>query len=144
MTRALLAIAIISLLAPAALADVFVYPKNNQSQEKQQQDEYQCYQWAKAQSGVDPARASQPAPNQIGDNAAGTARGGLRGAAAGAVLGEIISDDAGKGAAAGAVLGGMRGRRQSIAGKDQAQKDSLDSYTKAYSVCLEARGYAVK
>ncbi len=145
MSKILAPIFVSLLLAVPALADeLFVYPKEKQSPEQQQKDEYECYQWAKHQSGVDPARASQPAPNQVGDHAGGTARGGLRGAAVGAVLGEVISDDAGKGAAAGAILGGIRGRRQSVAGQQQGQQDTLNRYNKAYSVCLEARGYAVK
>jgi len=41
-------------------AEVIAYPKNGQTQEQFQMDQYQCHQWAKGQTGVDP---TQPAPS---------------------------------------------------------------------------------
>jgi len=34
--------------------DVFVYPKNGQSDEQQSRDKYECHKWASQQSGFDP------------------------------------------------------------------------------------------
>ncbi len=44
-----------------------VYPAQGQSQEQQQMDEFECYNWAKQQSGFDPMAAPQattPLPQQ--------------------------------------------------------------------------------
>jgi|KBSSwiStaDraftv2_1062776.scaffolds.fasta_scaffold05019_6 hypothetical protein len=43
--------------APASSAeDVFVYPKNGQSEQQQSTDRYECHAWAVQQSGFDPTR----------------------------------------------------------------------------------------
>src|SRR5215813_11555514 len=90
-----------------AAAEVFVYPKQGQSQEQFQKDQFECHSWAKQQTGFDPSQpspsASPPAP-QTG----GVARGGARGAAVGAI-GGAIGGDAGKGAAIGAAVGAAGG-----------------------------------
>jgi hypothetical protein len=66
-----------------------------------------------------------------------------------------LDGSAAKGAAAGAVVGGIAGRRAGKAG-DQAEqkqnqqaaaayeKDMMDKYIKAFSVCMEGKGYSVK
>ena len=73
-------------------------------------------------------------------------------------LGEIADDDAGKGAAAGAaagaLMGGMRRRDQMAQQKQKeqewAQKEAANyearrnEYNRAYTACLEAKGYTVK
>src|SRR5437016_11115677 len=96
----------------------------------------------------------------------GRARGAARGAAGGAAIGAIADDEAGKGAGAGAVAGTMRGGRQqrkaNAASKQQAaqktaqqqqqeeaqakaaQQQNLDSFKRAFSACMDARGYSVK
>jgi Family of unknown function (DUF6515) len=44
--------------APAAgNDDVFVYPKNGQSEEQQAQDKYECHRWASSQTGFDPTQS---------------------------------------------------------------------------------------
>ena len=81
-------------------------------------------------------------------------RGRLGGAAAGAAIG-AIAGDAGKGAAIGAITGGLGGRRASIQGKAaQSQSNQqaaanqsaalLNDYKKAFSVCMEGKGYTIK
>jgi len=40
------------------IADLFVYPKNNQNADQQARDRYECHRWATDQSGFDP---TQPA-----------------------------------------------------------------------------------
>jgi hypothetical protein len=37
---------------------VFIYPKNNQSDEQQSQDRYECHSWASGQSGFDPTKSA--------------------------------------------------------------------------------------
>jgi hypothetical protein len=44
---------------PAApLQRVFIYPRQNQSADKQASDEYECHRWAVSQVGFDPSGAS--------------------------------------------------------------------------------------
>ena len=133
--------------------ELMIYPANGQDKEQQDFDEFQCYGWAKEQSGFDPMApptATEAPPEQQ------AAQGGVvRGAAGGAAVGAIIDggDGAAKGAAAGAVLGGMRRRGQQ---RDQAQKNAnweeqqveqytrnRNNYNRAYATCLQGRGYTV-
>ncbi len=133
----------------AAPLGMYIFPTNGQDQETQDKDEYDCYKWAVQQSGVDPINPPevQADPN-AGDGAiVGTA---ARGAAAGAAIG-AISGDTGKGAAIGAVagaFGGARRRGAAQAGAEQqAQQQEaamIDSFKKAFAVCLEGKGYSVK
>ena len=46
-------------LSTTAQSGLFVYPQQGQGREQQDQDEYQCYKWAKDNSGVDPSRPAQ-------------------------------------------------------------------------------------
>ena len=135
---------------------VFLYPTKGQSKSQQKQDEYQCYQWAVEQSGVDPLNPPkiEAAPEQTGGGTTGLVVGAAKGAAAGAAIG-AIAGDAGKGAAIGAVAGGLSGRRQGAAMQEQqnqqaqasvsAQEQQLrDTFKRAFSVCIEGKGYTVK
>jgi len=118
----------------------YVYPQKGQSKEQQQKDEAECQQWARGQSGVDPA--APPAANPQGRRR-GTVGGAARGAAGGAAVG-AIAGDAGKGAAIGAAVGGVHGRRQAKAQEQQAAAGAQDSYGRAFAACMEGRGYSVK
>lgn len=138
--------------------DVFVYPSKGQSQEQQGKDQYECYNWAKQNTGIDPSAIGQAPPPAATSSGPATgrgerARGALRGAAAGAIIGEIADDDAGKGAGigatAGVLAGGARARQnqqsQQQNQQQQAQtQNQKDTYNRAYGVCLEGRGYSVK
>ena len=42
--------------APATNNDLFIYPKNNQSEQQQATDRYECHSWAKKQTGFDPTQ----------------------------------------------------------------------------------------
>jgi hypothetical protein len=44
--------------------DLIVYPKNGQSKDQQAADQYECYNWAKGQTGFDP---TQPAGGTAGN-----------------------------------------------------------------------------
>lgn len=128
-----------------AMAQQYIYPRAGQSPQQQQQDDYQCHQWATQQSGYDPTRAT-PAPPPS-DPGAPVARGALRGAAGGAIIGGIADGDVGNAALAGAVLGGFRGARtQNQASQQQAAAASgaADAYHRAKAACMEGRGYTVK
>jgi OmpA family protein len=139
-------------LVSAAEAEVFVYPKPGQSQEAFQKDQFECHNWAKQQTGFDPAQPSQAAaapPPQQG----GAVKGAARGAAVGAV-GGAIGGDAGKGAAVGAGVGAAGGamkqnanNRAAAQASQQAQAQqqaNYSNYERAYAVCLQGRGYSVK
>jgi hypothetical protein len=56
--------------------------------------------------------------------------------------------DAGTGAAAGATAGAVRGRRQQTkankAAEQQAQQQGLDTFRRAFSACMDSKGYSVK
>src|SRR5258708_5124672 len=86
--------------------DVFVYPQKGQSPEQQNKDSYECYNWAKAQSRVDPP--PPPPPAQPGQRARGAVGGAARGAALGAA-GGAIAGAARTGRAAGGAVGGVHG-----------------------------------
>jgi hypothetical protein len=42
--------------------DVFIYPKNGQSEEQQGKDKYECHKWASDQSGFDPTQSGGGVP----------------------------------------------------------------------------------
>ena len=144
----------VALLAgSAALAQKpIVYPAKGQSQQQQNKDDGECYAWAKQNTGIDPAAASQPAPQQTGPATGGgeRVRGAARGAVGGAVIGGIAGDagqGAAIGAAAGTMAGGARARQNQAAANQQAQaaqSQSLDTYYRAYGACMQGRGYTIK
>lgn len=140
--------------SPAARLGIFPYPKNKQSPAQQQKDESECYNWAKQQTGIDPAAAAQPSQQQAKKPKGGGVKGAAGGAAAGAAVG-AITGDTGEGAAAGAAVGAMRGRRQQRKASKQAQKQAqtsanqqkqqkLDVFKKAFAGCMDGRGYSVE
>jgi hypothetical protein len=134
---------------------LYVFPAKNQTQQKQKEDEFECYKWAADQSGVDPLNPPkvEAAPVQSGPNGAvvGTA---AKGAAAGLAIG-AITGNAGTGAAVGAAAGGMAGVRKTRMKNEQAnqqsqaavsskQADIKNSYLKAFQVCMVGKGYTIK
>ena len=158
--------------AGASAQGLIIYPAKGQSQAKQNKDEGECQTWAKSSTGVDPLgvaqHASQPppaaAPAPQAPVGGERVRGAARGAAGGAVIG-AIAGDAGKGAAIGAVggtmVGGARQRQaqrynanaqeqanaqtqQNAANQSANVKSQLATFNRAYSACLEGRGYTVK
>src|SRR5208282_3109320 len=91
----------------------------------------------------------------------GTIKGAAGGAAGGAAIG-AIAGDAGKGAAIGATVGAVAGRRkqrmkeeqakqqaaqQTAQGQQQTQAQSqagISTFKRAFSACMDARGYSVQ
>jgi hypothetical protein len=47
---------------PSAAGDVFIYPKNGQSEQDQARDKYECHKWAQNESGFDPTQANGGVP----------------------------------------------------------------------------------
>jgi hypothetical protein len=134
---------------------VFVFPAKEQTPEQQAKDEQACYTWAVEQSGVDPLNMTATKADTVTKGADGSAvRGAAKGAVAGAAIG-AIAGDAGKGAAIGATAGGMGGlsgrKKKQAQQEQQAQqkaaetdKAKVESFKKAYSACLEGKGYSIK
>lgn len=134
---------------------LYVFPANNQDQATQDADEVACYKWAKEQSGVDPINPPQVEAAQVDRSVDGTAVvGAAGGAAAGAAIG-AIAGDTGKGAAIGAVVGGLRGRRAKVVGDEREQQandqaaaaqeeEMMTNFKKAFTACMEAKGYTIK
>ena len=141
-----------ALVSTAWAQKPITYPAKGQNSQQQKKDDTECLAWAKANTGIDPAVASQPAPQQTGPAVGGGERvkGAARGAVGGAVVGGIAGDagtGAGVGAAAGVVAGGARARQKQKAqneGAKQQQQQTLATYYKAYGACMEGRGYTVK
>ena len=154
-TRSLLALHLVTLAlaAPVAAQKPIVYPAKGQSSAQQQKDDAECYAWAKQTTGIDPAVvASSPPPQQTGPAGGGgqRVRGAARGAAGGAAIG-AIAGDAGTGAGVGAVVGTMAGgrqaRQQQAAQNQQAvtqQQELISTHYRAFSACMEGRGYTIK
>lgn len=136
-----------------AQAKPIAYPAKGQSAQQQQQDDGQCYVWAKNSTGIDPAAASAapppPPPGPAvggGERLRGAARGAVGGAAIGAVAGDS-SHGAATGAAVGTMAGGARARQNQQAQQASAQaqkKSAIDTYYRAYGACMEGRGYTIK
>ena len=135
--------------------ELVIYPAKGQSAEQQEKDKYECYGWAKNNSGFDPMAppTTKTAPPSGEKKSGGAVRGGLGGAALGAIIGDS-SKSAKRGAAAGALIGGVRqsssNRKTEQRQQDWAQREANQyssaraSYNRAYAACLEGRGYTVK
>jgi len=131
------------------------FPAKDQTPQQRQTDEAACYSWAKQDSGFDPiaAGSNAVASGYSAPPAASGIRGAGVGAAGGAAMG-AIAGNAGKGAAIGATAGGIRGRivqrraqaeaQQQAQAKSQTQKAGLENFKRAFSACMEAKGYSVK
>ena len=46
----------ILIAAPVHAQEMFIYPSKGQSAAQQDKDKYECYNWAKGQTGFDPIR----------------------------------------------------------------------------------------
>lgn len=135
-------------------SDLYVYPKEGQSAEQTDKDKYECYQWAKNDTGFDPmATPTTTTSVPGGQSKSGTlVKGGLGGAA----LGGLLSGKSGakKGALAGGLLGGVyqhqhntqveTERRQWEQRESANYANNRNNYNRAYAACLEGRGYSVK
>jgi len=144
------------LVAGLALAqEVYIYPAKGQSAEQQDKDKYECYNWAKNDTGFDPMAlpTTSSAPPKSQKKSGGAITGALGGAVLGGVLGDS-SKSAKRGALAGGLIGGVRQSSQNTK-TEQNRSDwertesanyasNRNNYNRAYSACLEGRGYTVK
>ena len=141
-----------------------IYPAQGQSQDQLEKDKFECYTWAKGETGFDPMQmptAGSPAPSQEKKSVGGSAlKGGAIGAAGGAIIGGIAGGkkSARKGLAIGGLSGGALGGVRSSRQNRQAEQDrkrweqqesnkymrQRNDYNRAYSACLSGRGYTVK
>ena len=139
--------------------ELIVFPAKGQSDKQMEKDKFSCYSWAKGQTGFDPMApptGTKPPPKKEAPKG-GVVKGAARGAAVGLAVGAIAGDagkGAGMGAAAGGLFGGMR-RKDQAQQEQNAQKqweqeqvriytEKRNTYNRAYSACLEAKGYTVK
>jgi len=148
----------------APITQVYFYPQEGQTTERQSRDHYECYNWAMQQTGFDPSQSSisperrvkvVPMPPPGYDTTVL--------AIAGAVLGALIAGPrhAGGGALIGAGSGALVGAASDATRQQQAQQleeayanrdQALDaryegearSFRRAMTACLEGRGYSVK
>ena len=149
----------------AATIEVYVFPADGQDSVQQSKDEAECYDWAAANSGVDPfqlqkqqaAADEQTAEQLAAAEQAQRGGGAVRGAAAGAVVGEIAGNDVGHSAAVGAAVGAVANRRrnksaqqqatqveQQAAVAEQATEEEIGKFKNAFGACLEAKNYVAK
>jgi hypothetical protein len=154
-TSQVLACALSLAFTAAAVAAPVIYPAKGQTAKQQDKDKYECYDWARGETGFDPAQAQSASAQQSQQSQQPkSAAGMVRGAAGGAAVAELTHHDAGRGAAIGVVGAAVRERakeaqmnqaRQQQASQQQAMRaEQRATYERAFSVCMQARGYAVK
>ena len=146
---------------PTALPaqELMIYPAKGQTEKQQEKDKFECYGFAKSQSGFDPMApptASSAPPSQEAPQG-GVGRGAVGGGLGGALIGAIAGDTK-KGAAIGAVSGGLLGgarsseqrrreehnQQQWEQSETQQYSQNRNNYNRAYAACLEGRGYTVR
>ena len=160
----LLGAVIFFLNEPSWGQDLIVYPAKGQSNDQMEKDKYECYSWAKGQTGFDPMQAptaTSPPPSQEKKSVGGSmVKGGVLGGAGGAVIGGIAGGSKGarRGAAIGGLSGGAIGGMRSSSQNRQAEQQRKqweqeqasqymqrrNEYNRAHAACLEGRGYTVK
>jgi OmpA family protein len=157
MKRLFILAALVALLGAGDLSSMFgvyVYPARGQSESQQANDESVCYKSAKARTGIDPANLPAATPAPTVNRQGGAVRGAAGGAAGGAAIG-AIAGNAGQGAAIGAVTGAVVGRgRQNAVNKAEHQyaqasaqnqrSAQMNDFRRAFTACLESKGYTVK
>jgi hypothetical protein len=133
---------------------LYVYPAKNQDAAQQNEDESNCYGWAKQQTGIDPVAGTPVDTAKATEQQGGAVRGAARGAAAGALIG-AAAGDAGTGAAVGAAAGGVGGRRrqkgENAASEQQAQQANQQAaatqkqtFQRAFAACMQPKGYTIQ
>jgi outer membrane lipoprotein SlyB len=149
---------------PAPMTQVYFYPKEGQTTDRQSRDHYECYNWAMQQTGFDPSQSTIPPERRVkvvpmpppGHDTTVLA-------ITGAVLGALIAGP--RHAAAGALIGAGSGavlgatsdvsRQQYSQQMEEAynrQDQALDAryegkardFRRAMGACLEGRGYSVQ
>ena len=149
---------------PVLATEVYYFPMREQSIEQQDRDRFECYLWAKKETGFDPSHPHL-IPHQrtyvVPDPEPGTDT--VAGAFTGAMLGAIIGapHSSGEGAVIGAIAGGALGAASDSARQERAAvieerinrgpsssytalERQANQYRRAMKACLEGRGYKVR
>jgi hypothetical protein len=142
---------ILALFAGTALAqEPILYPKKGQGKQQMEKDKYDCYQWARKETGFDPlAQATASAPPPVKETTkAGPGRGAVGGGLVGLGVGAIAGapgKGAAIGAASGALIGGVRRKKHTDQQEEKeqqwAQQEAADRqhkrnyYDRAFSAC---------
>jgi hypothetical protein len=149
---------------PVLATEVYYFPMQEQSIEQQDRDRFECYLWAKEETGFDPSHPHL-IPHQrtyvVPDPEPGTDT--VAGAFTGAMLGAIIGapHSSGEGAVIGAIAGGALGAASDSARQERAVEiekrinqgpassyaaleRQANQYRRAMKACLEGRGYKVR
>lgn len=149
---------------PPPSTQIYFYPTQGQSAAQQDRDRYECYLWARKQTGFDPS-SPQLAPHQRLQVIPTTPPPGQDtavGAVTGAVIGAVVAPPgrSAEGAAVGAIAGAAIGTTSEAARQEQAERiqrgydrqeaqrmarleQQASSYRRAMAACLEGRGYTV-
>ena len=147
---------------PVLAQDPIVYPAQGQSQDQMEQDKFECYRWARDQTGFDPMQTptTTSAPPSKEEQVWGAGKSGVAGGATGAIVGGIAKGKKGAvrggliGAGAVALIGGVRSSNQRNR-EEQKRKEwerretnnyvrARTEYNRAFGACMEGRGYSVK
>ena len=147
--------ALLCCATPGFAQELYIYPAGGQSAEQMDKDKHECYKWASNDTGFDPMAAptTSTAPPSGQKKSGGVVKGGLAGAATGVIIGDNRKATR-RGAAAGGLIGGVRQSSHNTR-VDQSQQqweqqeasryaNERNNYNRAYSACLEGRGYTVK
>lgn len=147
-----------------ALPKPIIFPKEGQSKVQLKQDKAFCHGWAREETGLDPKSIKsqwellkEKAQEEEGATV-GLVKGIFKGAATGAVVGVLdknIDNKVGGDAAKGAVLGGiLTHEKQKDINRDQEIRqetlqleeleEQYETYMRAFTVCMDAKGYSVK
>lgn len=141
-------------IAPGLLhaQEPIAYPAREQSREQIEQDRYICFEWARDNTGFDPMQspaASAPPPEPTMGALGGAVGGALVGVTIGAITGH-----AGRGAAIGALSGGLLGGAHEYNSEQERElyirqqtanfAEKRNEYNRAWSACMEGRGYTVR
>ena len=114
---------------------VYVFATNGHAPDLQSKDEGSCFSWAKGQTGIDPT--APPPPTQA------------------ATATQQTAPDPSKGSGAKGAAGGEQEQAQQQQAQAQVQQqaqaqataqedDRKSTYNKAFSACMEGKGYTVK
>ena len=141
--------------------EVYFYPTKGQNEAQQDRDRYECYLWAREQTGFDPS-APLLAPHQrvrvepVTPPGQETKAGAITGAVLGAATAKPGKETEGavRGAIAGAIIGAAaesarqektRYLEQRIETEHAVRiEQQASNYRRAMAACLKGRGYEVR
>ena len=139
---------------PSQILNLYIFPKTAKTEAEQFKDDTDCFNSARNQSSYDGKVSSAENAPPPAQRTGGTVNGAVTGAIAGTIIG-AIGGNAGKGAAIGAGVGAVGGNanqresnraaRQNAVAQEEARKQAaLADLKRAYSACMDAKGYSVK